>query len=586
MKKIAILLLGIAVFHISGNAQQIFTSLPHKIAYPGTAVSIPVQVQNFSGVASISLTMDYLNASLSYQSYQNLHPSLAGSLFVNVQPGSTTDRLAISWFSLTPSNIGNGTLIELVFSFTGGTSPLTWDTLTWGNCQYTDLDGIELPAVFVSGSVSPIQPNTTSLPEAFGVPGSDLLIPLMVNDFNNVGQLHLSFSFDPAVITYQSVNQVHPALNNTNFTAFASSGVLTLDWTDINPANIGDDTMCVLKFTYTGGSCPLTWDTLTSGACYYKDINGNDLPANFINGSVASSLIQLNIASVSLCNGSAISLPVSASNIHQMASFSLRLNYDTAVLKSPNYQNLHPDLASGLFSMNLQGNTLLLDWSSANALDIASAVLFELTFTSPVTGGGYSNMSWQPANSTFLNQNNISIPCNYVGGTVNLTPYINLGPDQEVCNYDTAVLFAGANFASYLWSTGDTNNTIVVDSSMGAGYYSVTVTDVLGCSGHDKIYITFTPCISVEEHDAGFLRFTAMPNPSANGQFVLDMNTLAGTYTFQIMDLYGRLSIQFTDKTQGGNRLIPIDLSSESSGMYLLRIISSHGIKQLKLIKN
>ncbi|HRY32507.1 MAG TPA: T9SS type A sorting domain-containing protein [Bacteroidales bacterium] len=585
MKKTIFILPVLAVLWISANAQQIITSIPHKIAYPGTVVSVPVQVQNFSGVASISLTMDYLNASLSYQNYQNLHPSLAGSFFVNVQPGSTTDRLAISWFSLTPSNIGNGTLMELVFNYTGGTTPLTWDTLTWGNCQYTDLDGLELPASFISGSVSPIQPNTTSLPEVFGIPANDLLIPLTVNDFNNVGQLHLTFGYDPAVLTYQSVNQVHPALNNASFTAVASNGVITLDWTDMNPANIGDDTMCVLKFSYTG-NCPLTWDTATSGACYYKDINGNNLPANFINGSVASSLIQLNIASVSLCNGAAITLPVSASNIHQMASFSLELNYDTAVLKNPGYQNLHPDLAAGLFTLSLQGNTLHIDWSSTNELDIPSAVLFELTFTSPVTGGGYSNMIWQASNSTFLNLNNVNIPCNYVGGTVNMTPFINLGPDQEVCHYDTAVLFAGANFASYLWSTGDTSNTIVVDSSMGAGFYSVTVTDVLGCTGHDDIYLTFTPCIFVEEYDAGFLSFTAMPNPSAGGMFQLDMNSLAGNYTFQVIDLYGNICMQNTEKTHEGNWMVPINLSGKPAGLYVLRIISSYGIKQLKLIIN
>ena len=54
---------------------------------------------------------------------------------------------------------------------------------------------------------------------------------------------------------------------------------------------------------------------------------------------------------------------------------------------------------------------------------------------------------------------------------------INL-PNYEICPNDTVILNAGGGFASYLWSTGQITQQIIVTN---AGNYSVTVTDDNGC---------------------------------------------------------------------------------------------------------
>ncbi len=73
-----------------------------------------------------------------------------------------------------------------------------------------------------------------------------------------------------------------------------------------------------------------------------------------------------------------------------------------------------------------------------------------------------------------------------------LEPTIN--GDLLICEGDVTVLDAGSNFDSYLWSEGSTTSTI----SVGAGNYSVTVSDVSGCTGASMIVVIETTSPEVD----------------------------------------------------------------------------------------
>ncbi|MFK5855421.1 MAG: PKD domain-containing protein, partial [Bacteroidota bacterium] len=64
-------------------------------------------------------------------------------------------------------------------------------------------------------------------------------------------------------------------------------------------------------------------------------------------------------------------------------------------------------------------------------------------------------------------------------------PAVNLGNDTTICDADILVLDAGSGFIDYLWSTGETTQTINVNST---GIYDV-IASTVHCSSYDTINI-------------------------------------------------------------------------------------------------
>jgi gliding motility-associated-like protein len=66
--------------------------------------------------------------------------------------------------------------------------------------------------------------------------------------------------------------------------------------------------------------------------------------------------------------------------------------------------------------------------------------------------------------------------------TLSSIPSIKINNDTAVCYGDSVVLNAPTGFNSYLWNTGDTSESIIVDTT---GAYSITITNSDGCSNED-----------------------------------------------------------------------------------------------------
>ncbi|WP_321309745.1 gliding motility-associated C-terminal domain-containing protein [Marinifilum fragile] len=106
------------------------------------------------------------------------------------------------------------------------------------------------------------------------------------------------------------------------------------------------------------------------------------------------------------------------------------------------------------------------DGSVNNTLEVSETGVYSVTVTDTKTG---------KQSSAFVNV------------TVWKAPTVDLGADYQLADTEVLTLDAGNAGADYLWSTGETSQTIQVNSS---NTYGVTVTNANGCSASDEVVIT------------------------------------------------------------------------------------------------
>ncbi len=152
---------------------------------------------------------------------------------------------------------------------------------------------------------------------------------------------------------------------------------------------------------------------------------------------------------------------------------------------------------------------------------------------------------------------------------------LDLGPDLIYNPGDMYTLDAGPGGTAYLWSTGETSQSITVDMP---GTYSVTVTSSIGCNQTDEINID-TP-ISTKELNATALKI--YPNPSAGL-----INIQLGDEVPQELKLYNSIGQQVQNintKTFVANGISSVDLSKHTTGIYFLACRYADGKRSVQQV--
>ncbi|PLX04802.1 MAG: hypothetical protein C0595_01780 [Marinilabiliales bacterium] len=149
-------------------------------------------------------------------------------------------------------------------------------------------------------------------------------------------------------------------------------------------------------------------------------------------------------------------------------------------------------------------------------------------------------------------------------------PVVDIGADTTLCGKSNITLNAANEGSSYLWSTGDETQTIVVDTA-GFGYgvqnISVVVTSPYGCDAEDEIAVDFLDCTGINEN-AAKVEFSVYPNPG-DGLININFNSISSDkINIRIIDLSGKVVYSEKDILVNSNLKKQINLRNSAKGVY------------------
>ncbi len=175
----------------------------------------------------------------------------------------------------------------------------------------------------------------------------------------------------------------------------------------------------------------------------------------------------------------------------------------------------------------------------------------------------------------------ISVQGNYLGIPVPLTSLtfeyvealvVTADGSTEIEEGDTLGLTATTGFTGYIWSTGETTESINVTEP---GTYTLSATDANGCQQVVETEVTLLS--SVANLNAFEQSLNIFPNPSTgsfNISFVLAQNQ---NVTVDMINLQGKVvSTQNINAIAGSNNL-PVNMNTVAKGIYFVKIQTIDG---------
>lgn len=358
-----------------------------------------------------------------------------------------------------------------------------------------------------------------SLPDETAEQGTLVRLDLTAADFTEIVSMQFSIHWNPAIIHYESFEVTDlPFIAVGDFNS--NAGELRFSWFDVD--GVGktlDDGSSIMQlvFTAVGNIGDVSPVAISGDPLAIQIFKAGDTPGIFdpvtldaIDGSV--SIIQegdigfvINHPSCPTATDGEILL-----NVPQGANFTYHWT------RADGFSSTEKDLTgvpAGVYQLEVKDENGAIIYSQIiSLLDPVPITIGSIDFvetdclgatgqaTIHATGGvpPYYYNIWNQGNSegvfvnlaagdyalTITDANNCAIRDTFQMTSFN-GPELDLGDDINLCTDTTITLDAGANvFVN--WSTGETNSSIDIEAS---GLYSVTVTNDIGCTEVDSIYV-------------------------------------------------------------------------------------------------
>ncbi len=174
------------------------------------------------------------------------------------------------------------------------------------------------------------QDATISIPILNEAAGSEVLIPVKITQLNSVGSITLKISYDSKILTPILDDDNNPVVeNNSILGGFFQSGtdgdsIIIISW--FGGAINLNSKMFDLKFQYFGGSSQLKFSRVK-----ITDALASRFDVAFTNGSISEGAITpgiIELNNVIGAPGDTVSVNISASDLLNVGSMNLYINYD------------------------------------------------------------------------------------------------------------------------------------------------------------------------------------------------------------------------------------------------------------------
>lgn len=206
-----------------------------------------------------------------------------------------------------------------------------------------------------------------------------------------------------------------------------------------------------------------------------------------------------------------------------------------------------------------------------------------------LTASGAGNYAWNPpaTGATLVINPLVTTTYSVTGTDANgcyataaltqtvITPQVSaVSNPTQICAGQTATLTA-SGVSTYTWNNAAAGNTLAVSPTITTTY-TVTGTDVNGCSKTIFVAQVVSACVGVDDLTSGYLHYSLYPNPSM-GMFTIE---LEAAMEFELVSPLGQVILSQT-LNAGSNE---INITGQA-GLYLIRLKKEETTKTFKLIK-
>jgi hypothetical protein len=559
------------------NNSAVYLSYPGGTNYQWynnlTAIS-----PSLGGTASSYTVSNPTNLSiyyLKYTSLQSCQDSIKITL-VSVSPGTLS---LASNPSVCPGAM-NGSVTLNMFPASGAPQGSNW---------YTMISTGTTPVYNVS-----INPGASNTFTAGGLVAGGTY---SINAFDGVCKYNKSFTISPYLFDYTLTPGNTPTvcsgdaiLANINFAVPPALSQYTYSWipgTFLFGAN--SNNAIIVPTVVPGGSAMINYTVIvtpslincplskTMAIVVANPLTPSISPIPNLCSNSSNYTIQVQPAGGIFVNGSSIAIDVNTGVLTPslaatgLNTFTYANSIGTCVAQSTStfYINSPPQISISGGTTICEGQSTTLTASGANSYSWSNLVTNPVITVSPNTTSVY-----------LVTGTDVSSNCSSTGSvtvTVFPNPTLSVSGDTTICVGEITILnVTGAN--TYSWNTGNITSSLSVSPGQST-QYTVAGTNLQGnCTSTMQVQVMVSACLGVENISAGFFAVHIFPNPN-QGIFYLENERCISV---SIADVYGK--VIFESNFEAGAHTI--DLSSNSSALYLLKAFDSSNSKVFKLIKS